>query len=42
MAMHNNGRKSVAQHWDDFQPTKSTLLWACAGTAVATMIVGFA
>lgn len=41
MAMQNNSRKSVTQRWDDYQPTKSTLLWACVGAAVATMIVGF-
>lgn len=41
MAMQSNSKKSVTQRWDDYQPTKSTLVWACAGAAVATMIVGF-
>lgn len=39
--MQNNSKKSVTQRWDEYQPTKSTILWACAGAAVATMIVGF-
>ena len=42
MAMQNDSRKSVVRHLNDYRPTKSTLVWACAGTAVATMIVGFA
>lgn len=41
MAMQNNTRKTVTQRWDNYEPTKSTLVWACAGAAVATMIVGF-
>ncbi len=41
MAMQNDTRKSVAQKFDAYQPSKSTLVWACAGAAVATMIVGF-
>lgn len=41
MAMQSNSKKSLTQRWDDYRPTKSTLVWACAGTAVATMIVGF-
>ena len=41
MAMQSNSKKSITQRWDDYQPTKSTLVWACAGAAVATMIVGF-
>ena len=40
-AMQGSGRKSFARHWDDYQPSKSTLIWACAVTAIATMIVGF-
>lgn len=41
MAMQGRGGKSLARHWDDYQPSKSMLAWACAATAVATMIVGF-
>ena len=32
---------SVSQRWTEYQPTKATLLWACAAAAIATMIVGF-
>ena len=41
MAMQNNTKQSLAQRWNDYQPTKSILLWACAVTAILTMIVGF-
>lgn len=42
MAMQNNGKtSSIAQRWNNYQPSKSTLVWACTMTAVATMIVGF-
>jgi hypothetical protein len=34
-------KRSAAQRWEDYQPSKSTLVWACVGTAVVTMIVGF-
>lgn len=42
MAIQNSGRTSLKQRWDDYRPTKATLGWACAGTAVATMVIGFA
>ena len=41
MAAQNNSKQSLAQRWEDYQPTKSTLVMACAATAVATMIIGF-
>ncbi|KQZ87108.1 hypothetical protein ASD64_06595 [Mesorhizobium sp. Root157] len=41
MAMQSGGKTSLAQRWEDYQPTKSTLVWACLMTAVATMVVGF-
>lgn len=41
MAMQGGSKKSVSERFDDYQPTKSTLAWACAGAVVATMIVGF-
>ncbi|WP_442578075.1 hypothetical protein ACSBOB_21290 [Mesorhizobium sp. ASY16-5R] len=34
-------KPSLAQRWENYQPSKSTLVWACAATAVVTMIVGF-
>ena len=41
MAMQVSSKRTVMQRWDDYQPPKSILVWACAGAAVATMIVGF-
>jgi hypothetical protein len=34
-------KQSLARRWDEYQPSKSILVWACAATAVATMIIGF-
>ena len=33
MAMQN--KQSVTQRWNDYQPTKSILLWACVVTAIS-------
>ena len=41
MAMQTNTKQSLARRWEAYQPSKSVLVWACAATAVATMIVGF-
>lgn len=41
MAMQPGSKTSIAQRWEDYQPTKSTLVWACLTTAVVTMFVGF-
>lgn len=41
MAMQNSSKKTMSQHWDDYQPTKSTLVWACIGAVVAAIVVGF-
>lgn len=41
MAMQPAGKKSIAQRWEDYQPTKSTLVWTCLMAAIATMVVGF-
>lgn len=32
---------SMAQRFENLQPSKTILVWACVATAVATMIVGF-
>jgi hypothetical protein len=41
MSMQTNTKQSLARRWESYQPSKSTLVWGCAATAVATMIVGF-
>jgi hypothetical protein len=39
MAMQN--KQSFARRWENYKPSKATLVMACAATAVVTMIVGF-
>ena len=39
MAMQN--KQSLGRRWEDYQPSKTTLVMACAATAVVTMIIGF-
>ena len=34
--------KSMSQRFQDYRPSKTALFWSCAGSIVATMIVGFA
>jgi hypothetical protein len=32
---------SLARRWSDARPTKTVVFWACLGTMIVTMIVGF-
>ncbi len=41
MTMQNTTKQSLAQRWENYQPSKSMLAWACVATAVATMFIGF-
>jgi hypothetical protein len=41
MASNDIHKQSLIRQWDAYQPSKSTLLWACAATAVATVVIGF-
>lgn len=41
MAMQSNQKQSLATRWENYQPTKSTLGWACAISAMATIVIGF-
>ncbi len=34
-------KETLFQRFDNYQPSKSILLWACGMTAVATMVIGF-
>ena len=34
-------KQSFARRWEDYQPSKTALVVACAATAIVTMIVGF-
>jgi hypothetical protein len=39
--MGRYGKRGISQRWDELQPSKTMLAWACAGSIAATMIVGF-
>jgi hypothetical protein len=36
-----DSKPSLSRRWENYQPTKSVLVWACVCTAAATMFVGF-
>ncbi len=33
--------RGLSQRWDELQPSKTMLVWACVGSIAATLIVGF-
>lgn len=35
------GKRSLGRRFDNYRPSKTLLIWSCAGCAVATMIIGF-
>jgi hypothetical protein len=37
----HEGKAGLGQRWRDARPTKTLVFWACAGSAVLTMILGF-
>lgn len=39
--MATQTKQSLSRRFDEYQPSKSILVWACVATAVLTMIVGF-
>ncbi len=39
--MGQYGKRSLSQRWDELQPSKTMLAWACAGSIAATLVVGF-
>jgi hypothetical protein len=41
MTVQASSNPSLSRRWENYQPTKSLLFWACVGTAAATMFVGF-
>ncbi len=34
-------KRSASQRWDEYHPTKSTLMWACVASVAVTLVVGF-
>ncbi|MFC7397973.1 hypothetical protein ACFQU1_12305 [Chelatococcus sp. GCM10030263] len=41
MATQNSGNNSFTQRFENYNPTKTVLIWACIATAALTMIIGF-
>lgn len=41
MAMQSTTRRSFSQRWEDYQPSKTILFWACVAAVILTMVVGF-
>ena len=41
MAMQSTTRRSLSQRWEDYQPSKAILFWACVAAVIATMVIGF-
>jgi len=41
MAMQSTTKRSLSRRWEDYQPSKTMLVWACIAAIVATMVVGF-
>jgi hypothetical protein len=39
--MRQNEKRSLGQRWEELQPSKTLLVWACVGSIAATLIVGF-
>ena len=39
--MGRYGKRGISQRWDELQPSKTMLAWACAGSMAATLVVGF-
>lgn len=33
--------QSLAQRWQDYRPSKTVLVWACAACVALTMVIGF-
>jgi hypothetical protein len=39
--MQRGQKRTLSQRFDDYQASKTVLFWACAGSVIAAMIVGF-
>jgi hypothetical protein len=39
--MQNTTKQSLSRRWEDYQPSKTTLVWACIAAAIATIVIGF-
>ncbi len=41
MAMQSTTKPSLSRRWENYQPSKTMLVWACIAAAIATIVVGF-
>ncbi|MER8471548.1 hypothetical protein [Mesorhizobium sp. M1405] len=41
MAMQNTTKQSLSRRWEDYQPSKTMLVWACIAAVIATIVIGF-
>lgn len=41
MAMQSTPKRSLSRRWEDYQPSKTMLVWACIAAVIATIAVGF-
>ena len=41
MAIQSATKPSFSRRWEDYQPSKTMLVWACIAAVIATIVVGF-
>ena len=41
MATPSTTKSSLSGRWEDYQPSKTILVWACIAAVIATIVVGF-
>jgi hypothetical protein len=41
MAGQDTWKRSLSRRWEDYQPSKTMLVWACIETAITTIVIGF-
>ncbi|HEV2503688.1 MAG TPA: hypothetical protein VGV39_11465 [Mesorhizobium sp.] len=41
MASQSTTKQSLSRRWEDYQPSKTALVWACIAAIIATIVVGF-
>jgi hypothetical protein len=41
MNMADQQKRSIGQRWDGLQPSKTMLVWSCAGCVAVALVVGF-
>ena len=39
--MSDHNKKSLGRRWSDLQPSKTMLVWSCAGSVALALVVGF-